>query len=196
MRAFFAIDLPDRERRLLAAAQERMRKAVRGGGPKWVEPNQLHVTLKFLGEVDPGLQNELVRIATVAAAETPPLETRLEAITTLGPPRRARVVVATLADPEGLFARLAALLEAAAVELGVPAEERRFVPHVTVARIKRPHDPSGYLTEARLAPGEFVCPELTLYQSELRPAGPIHTVLHRARFTGQSPIASHPLERP
>ena len=187
MRAFFAIDLPDRERGLLVAAQERMRKAVRGVGPKWVEPNQLHVTMKFLGEVDRRVESELVRMATAAAAETPPLATRLEAITTFGPPRRARVIVATLADPEGLFVRLAARLEAGAVRVGVPGEGRRFVPHVTVGRIKRPHDPSAYLAEAKLAPSEFVCPDLTLYESQLRPAGPIYTVLHRARFARPEP---------
>jgi 2'-5' RNA ligase len=185
MRAFFAIDLPERERRLLAAAQERMRKAVRGVGPKWVEPSQLHVTLKFLGDIDRGVESELVGMATASAAEIPPLATRLETITTFGPPRRARVIVATLADPEGLFAALAARLEQAAVRVGVPAEGRQFVPHVTVARIQRPHDPSVYLAQAGLAPSEFVCHELTLYQSELRPAGPSYTVLHRARFEGK-----------
>ena len=184
MRAFFAIDLPEHERRLLVAAQERMRKAVRGVGPKRVEPDQLHVTMKFLGEIDRSAESELVGMATAAAAETPPLATRLEAITSFGPPRRARVIVATLADRDGLFAGLAARLEAAAVRLGVPAEERRFVPHVTVARIKRPHDPSAYLAEAGVAPSEFVCTDLTLYKSELRPAGPIYAVLHRVRFAG------------
>jgi RNA 2',3'-cyclic 3'-phosphodiesterase len=161
-----------------------MRKAAGGAGPKWVEPTQLHVTMKFLGELDRGAESELVQMANAAAAETPPLATRLEAITTFGPPRRARVIVAALADSQGLFAELAARLEAAAVRLGVPAEERRFVPHVTVARIKRPHDPSAYLAEARLTVSDFVCTDLTLYQSELRPAGPIYTVLHRARFAG------------
>jgi 2'-5' RNA ligase len=185
MRAFFAIDLPERERRLLTAAQERMRKAVRGVGPKWVEPNQLHVTLKFLGDVERAAESELVAMATAAAAEMPPLATRLETIATLGPPRRARVIVATLADPEGLFAALAARLEEDAVRIGVAAEGRRFLPHVTVARIKRPHDPSAYLAQAGLEATDFVCQELMLYQSELRPAGPIYTVLCRSRFGGQ-----------
>jgi 2'-5' RNA ligase len=76
------------------------------------------------------------------------------------------------------------------VRIGAPAEQRRFVPHVTVARIKRPHDPSAYLAQAGLAPSEFVCRELTLYESQLRPAGPIYTVLHRARFERSQPGAS------
>ncbi len=184
MRAFFAIDLPGPERRLLAQAQARMQAAVGRVGPKWVEPDQLHLTLKFLGEVARAAEPELVTVADLAAAETPLIATRLQSITTLGPPRRARVIVAILTDPEGLFSRLAARLEREAERMGVAPEQRRFVPHVTVGRIKRPHDPASYLGRAALGPTDFVCRELTLYESELGPAGPSYTALHRARFTG------------
>ncbi len=182
MRAFFAIDLPGPERRRLAEAQARMQQSVGRVGPKWVLPAQLHVTLKFLGEVDRSVEPELVAIADAAAAETPLIATRLEAITTLGPPRRAHVIVASLLDPEGLFTRLAARLERESERLGVAREQRPFRPHVTVGRIKRPHDPSVYLGQAGLAPTDFVCRELTLYESELGPAGPTYTALHRAPF--------------
>jgi 2'-5' RNA ligase len=184
MRAFFAIDLPDREQRLLAAAQQRMRRAVRGVGPKWVDPGQLHVTLKFLGDVDRSLEDALVESAVAAAAATPPIQTRVEKIATFGPPARARVIVATLADPDRLFVALAGRLEEAAVRLGVPTEQRKFVPHVTVARIKRPHDPSAYLGEARMGATDFVCRDLVFYQSELRPEGPVYAVIRRERFSG------------
>lgn len=185
MRAFIAMLLPEPERVALREAQIRMRGAVRGVGPKWVDPSQLHVTIKFLGEVERGLQKELTALLGTLAGNTAPIPTRFEQITTLGPPARARVIVATLADPLGGFASLAQELDSECQRFGIGSETRKFVPHVTVARIKHPHNPSAYLARAGLVGSEFVGRELVLYESELGPAGARHTALHRTQLTDQ-----------
>jgi 2'-5' RNA ligase len=182
MRVFVAVDLAEPERRALTDAQARMQRAVRGSAPKWVDPTQLHITLKFLGQLDRVLARELIVLVTAVATETPPFATRLERVMTLGPPKKARVIVAAVADPEQRLTRLARQLDEAGGRWGVPSEQRPFVPHITIARVKRAHDPSPYVAEAALDGRDFWCRELVLYQSELRATGPVHTALCRAAF--------------
>ena len=92
-------------------------------------------------------------------------------------PKRARVVVASLADEGSIAADLVDRVESRVEELGIPREDRRFRPHVTVARIKRPGNASDFIDVAALEPAAFVLDELRLYRSRLLPTGSEYTVL-------------------
>lgn len=183
LRAFYALPVPDGPRRAFADAQERMRRANDSGRlpVRFTRAEQLHVTLKFLGDIDEELIPELSAIAARRAREHGPLTLSCTGIDAFGGPRRARALVVAFArSPE--LAQLASAIENDAAALGVPEEERAFRPHVTLARIKRPGDARRLLEAARLEPSEVVLDELRLYQSELTNDGGVYTVLATAKL--------------
>jgi 2'-5' RNA ligase len=117
-----------------------------------------------------------------ANARVSPLTARFTTLGAFSSPKRARVVVAELADPEGRIAALARAVALEAEKLGVPLEARAFRPHVTLARLKRPSDVREWLAHATLEPLRVVFDEFCLYQSLLDPAGGRYSVLARAEF--------------
>ena len=186
IRAFFALPVPDQALETLLEVQERMKR--RAGRsrlhPRWTTREQLHVTLKFLGSIDdehvPALSSALEQLG----ASTPASRTRLDALGAFGSVRRARVLVAHVADEDGIIAALAERLELVAEEIGVPPETRDFRAHVTLARIKRPGDASDLIEAAGFEPIELCFDELRLYRSVLKPTGSEYSVLARATLTG------------
>jgi 2'-5' RNA ligase len=171
IRAFVALGLPIAVKDALAAAQAAMRRRAERGRlhPRFIQPTALHVTLKFVGWIDPDKVGQLSEALDVAS--DPPIETRLLRLVAFGSARRARIVAAELDDPQGRIAGLAEHFEARAEELGIARETRPFRPHVTLIRIKRPGDVGDWLEAAELAPVEAALDEVVLYQSILHPTG-------------------------
>ncbi|MDI3317309.1 MAG: RNA 2',3'-cyclic phosphodiesterase [Bacillota bacterium] len=181
-RLFVAVPLQALAGPALAAIRTRW-----DGGPRgvrWVEPEQLHLTLRFLGEtprerVEP-LVGELGRIARPEGAA--PI--RLVGGGAFPDPRRARVlwlgVAADWLEP------LAGAVEAGVRRLGWPAERRRFLPHLTVGRSRResPVDVSDLIGSWQGHPwASGSVAEFALYRSELRPEGARYSVVARFPFS-------------
>lgn len=188
MRAFFALPLPEATRERLALVQDVLRRAAerRGLSLRWTRPEQQHVTLKFLGDVDPEAGGQLARRMAPDALRLPPIATEVSAPSTFGPPARARVLVLPVADQGGLILGLATALDRAAAELGVPPETRAFRPHLTLARFSRPGDASALLSEQVPLPAEVVFDRMVLYESELHPTG------SRYRPVEELPLGANP----
>ncbi len=159
----------------LLARLERERADVR-----WVKADNVHVTLRFLGEV------ERPRLAGVEAAlraiPFAPLALGLDGLGHFPPRGQPRVLWAGLAgDVDGLVA-LAAAIEQRLTELGFAPEERAFSSHLTLGRVKGPRGLEAVLaafarTDVRTAPEPIAA--FSLYESELRPQGPRYTELAR-----------------
>jgi 2'-5' RNA ligase len=177
LRLFVACELPPAVRDALGRVQEEMR--ARGAGRlRWVRPEGIHLTLKFLGEV-PAAKREAVENALAAAIVSPfALDVRLGSLGGFGGRQRLRVIwVGLEGDVEGL-AELAALIEEALGPLGFPREGRPFAPHLTLARVP---DDAGIQERSRLADllEAFPSPSLpsmtltavNLMQSFLQPTG-------------------------
>ncbi|HEY6891529.1 MAG TPA: RNA 2',3'-cyclic phosphodiesterase, partial [Solirubrobacter sp.] len=163
LRLFVALDLPDAVRDALAAVGAAADPAV------WraVSRESLHVTLAFLGSRPPA---DVDTIAPIVAAEHAAPRLALGDILLL-PPRHARVLTVTLADPTGALAALQERVASALVSAGVyTPESRPFRPHVTVARL-RPRTRPPRTAELRLDPLEFSASAVVLYSSRLRPGG-------------------------
>lgn len=163
LRLFVALDLPQDVRDALAAVGAAADPAV------WraVAPEALHVTLAFLGSRPPG---DVAVIAPIVAAEQAAPRLALGDVLLL-PPRRARVLTATLADPTGALAALQARISGALAEAGVYTPEARpFRPHVTLARL-RPRTRPPRTAGLHLDPLEFSATAVTLYASRLAPGG-------------------------
>jgi 2'-5' RNA ligase len=185
IRAFFALPVRDADRPALLDAQRRMKRAAGEGrhGPRWTSPEQLHVTLKFLGDVSEDSVQTLLAIGAQRAAEHAAFDSTWTEVTGFGSVARARVLVVGVSDPSGDMARLAADIEADVEPLGVARETRSFVPHVTLARQREPRNASYLVQAAELeaAPAHF--DELVLYRSELGRAGAVYSPLGRWSFT-------------
>lgn len=176
MRTFIAIDIDERIRRQLAAVQDALRP--KAGRMKWVDPDSMHLTLKFLGDTTPA-QAEAVsaELAEISAA-TAPFDIRVEGLGVFGPRGPVRVIWTGVADPHGRLVALRDAVEARVAPLGFPTEARPFSPHLTLARSGR-EPPNPHLREivARLpafCAGEQLVTELVLYESMLTRARAIY----------------------
>lgn len=178
IRLFIAVDPPAELReRLSAWARDQ-----RGGshGVRLVPPANVHLTLAFLGERDSGEIDAIVR-AMAGAAQSGRAEDLSIGEPLLLPPRRPRVLAATVVDPSGRLTELRdQLAEALRIEIGW-SEARAFRPHLTLARLSRDARPPREL--APLPRGEFDAEELVLFRSHLEPSGARYEAIERARLT-------------
>lgn len=169
MRLFVALELPDGVREDLARAIDALRPAAENA--KWVPPENLHLTVVFLGETPSDRVSRLVEALELAAADVVPFSTSAEGVGAFPSPRRARVLWAGLADSGGDMARVAEAVASRLEETGIPRELREFTPHVTLARFRAPQMIAS-LPEIALDPTPFVIDHLTLFRSRLSRPSP------------------------
>jgi 2'-5' RNA ligase len=149
---------------------------------RWVRPENLHVTLRFLGDIDPARVAPLaahVRAQTEAIA---PFALRLGVLAAFPPGRRPRVVVLELA-PEAPLAALAAGVERGVVAAGCSPEARTFRGHLTLGRVREGGAPPA-LAGLAVPPAVFDVTESVLFESELHPSGSRYTPLERVPLGG------------
>lgn len=155
----------------------------------WTQPQNLHYTLRFLGELGEDGARRAGECAIAAARGHVPFEMTLGGLGAFPDPRRARVLwLGATGGGEALKA-LARSLEHALRAAGFGRAERAFVPHLTIGRPRRfDQDWTPLLAAPTGAIGRFEVRELLLMQSQLSPKGSIYTPLVRAPLEGaQSP---------
>jgi 2'-5' RNA ligase len=177
MRCFVAIDLPDDLRQMLA-------RLVAGiGGVRPTPPQQLHLTLAFLGEVEEPTVALLGRELAAIAGE--PFTVPLRGCGCFPDRRRPRVLWAGL-EPVPRLGRLYREVAAAVGRCGITLEERSFTPHITLARLKPPVRPDLGAFLATSGAGLPLLPVASfhLYGSCLTPQGAVHTPLRSLLLAG------------
>ena len=165
---FVALSLPATARAALGELCAGLRFSARGKDARFVDPENYHVTLRFLGAISPSLVEAVVgRIGAAGKARPAPACGYLGCA---GLPRRSRahVFVATLNDPNGELASLYQALSDALVQVGFPGEQRPFLPHVTLARFKKATDVRALVAVARVPQEHWTPNALVLYRSERR----------------------------
>lgn len=186
MRAFIAVDINDAARERLAALQGVLRRSA--PRLKWVDPNQIHLTLRFLGDVAESqleaIRAELARIAGMAA----PFEIHIHKTGVFPPTGPPRVVWVGVKEASGALLRLHGELDAGLFPLGFPPEDRPFRPHLTLARCKDRQAARGLwrtLNEHRgFDAGTTMVEQIVLYQSTLTRRGPIYEAISKHEFSG------------
>lgn len=174
MRLFVAVELPGHVKDELARAVEALRPVAPEA--KWVPRDNLHLTVKFLGEVRDEGVGEISSAVGAVAAGFVDFRTHLEGIGCFPSERRARVVWVGLADPAGGIGAIAAALDETFEPLGFAREKRSFTAHLTLARLRAPR-PIGHLPEIALDPTPFPIERLTLFGSHLRRPAPVYEAL-------------------
>jgi len=182
-RTFIALDPGKAIRDRLVSLQENLGKA--GADVKWVEPDNLHLTLLFLGEVD---QRELAPVCKAVAevvAQHAGFPLSIEQAGAFPNARRPRTLWVGVGTGTQEVTALHDALERPLLGLGCyRREERAYSPHLTVGRVKADH-PAEDLTKALAkyatwSAGEAIIREVHVMGSELTPKGPVYTVLSRA----------------
>ncbi|QZH74391.1 MAG: RNA 2',3'-cyclic phosphodiesterase [Erythrobacter sp.] len=169
-RLFVALPLPEAVRDALLDVQEGI------SGARWQEADNLHLTLRFVGEVD---RHQFDDLAT--ALESVPFRPFTLAISGVGHFERkghGKAVWAGLTRSSAL-ADLQYSVEMACRRAGVPAETRKFVPHVTLARLNSGSGPIGDWLAAHgdLAAGPWLVEGFSLWESNLTPNGALYSRL-------------------
>jgi 2'-5' RNA ligase len=175
MRTFIAVRIPVTEPISSVIRQLRSMRP----GLKVVPTDQLHVTLKFLGETDDSLVPRLGSLLHEIAATEATCEMNLAGLGAFPNLARPAVVWAGFVDPESLV-RLASSLESRCEALGFPCEARPFRPHLTLARIKSaPPESLAELIRGRIDTRfeTVTIRALELFRSDLLSAGPTYTSL-------------------
>jgi RNA 2',3'-cyclic 3'-phosphodiesterase len=178
MRLFVAVHLPEEIKGRLARLQERLRSAQ--SEVSWVKPAGLHITLKFLGEVEPKRVDRIRPALAEAAGGVTAFSMEVAGVGTFGG-RIPRVVwVGVKAGSEPLTA-LARRVEDCLGRVGFPKEKRGFTAHLTLGRVRSPRNLESLQVALQgEAAGEFgTAPvsRFSLMRSELNPSGAIHTEL-------------------
>lgn len=192
MRLFIAIELPDD----LKTALGRLRVDVPGA--RWVPPEQLHLTLAFLGEVEEKTAGDLNE--RLALIQTPPFRLCFSGTGCFPDRHRPRVLWAGL-EPSPRLMHLAAGVHGVVLACGIPQEERPFSPHITMARLKFPSagEIDAFLTmpqKLKLPP--FPVREVILFQSRLTQHGAVHIPVRSFPLAASAAEAeaTHPAPRP
>ena len=178
LRLFVACELPDEVRRALGRIQEDLRR-LGAGRLRWVRPESIHVTLKFLGGVESS-RVEGITAALGPAVEAFELRLRLASLGGFGGARLRVVWVGLDGDVEGLAA-LAGRVEAALQPLGFPLERRPFAAHLTLARVPDQVPPAERRQLASLVdryrappPPSMTFAQVSLMESQLGPGGSVY----------------------
>lgn len=191
MRCFIALEMPLAVKEHAAGLIKELKAT--GADVKWVAPENLHLTLQFLGEVEPGRQPELEAALAGACAGRPALELAIGGCGAFPGLKKPRVVWLGLAGMTGALAELAGAVRAANRPLGFLPEARAFRPHLTLGRLRdrRGHKkapPLGPLSRelaslAGHAGPEFTARRAVLMQSTLTSSGPIYKPLFGAALS-------------
>ena len=186
MRLFVAIEIPTDIRERFANFLSELRAIA--PKVKWVRPENLHVTLKFLGPTDPA-KLAAIKDSLGNVRSPQPASLDLRGLGFFPNERRPRVFWAGL-HPSSNLATLATDIDKASFELGFPLENRAFAPHLTLARLDPPKLPSNLLEATRercdRSFGSFTAREFHLIESKLKPTGAEYTKLHSFLFSTEA----------
>jgi 2'-5' RNA ligase len=187
VRLFIAFELDEAVRKQLGRLIEALR--IDAARIRWVEPKNIHLTLKFLGEVPDGAVAKVCQAAGEVAAAAAPVEFRIAGVGAFPNVRAPRVIWVGVPDPPQELIAVQQALEARLAELGYRKEARRFAPHLTLGRVKGVRNRNALAGRLENfadwnADGGQYCDELTVVASELRREGPIYTAVHRAPLGG------------
>lgn len=182
MRAFIAIELPQGIKDYLAGVQTKLKTA--HADLKWVNPQNIHLTLKFLGEIDEKQLTQITQILEDTLRDKSQFYLRLASLGAFPNIKSCRVIWVGIDKGDSETKQIAKDLEGEIEKIGIAKEERPFSSHITIGRMR------SSLNRQKLTqvlenltgdsggfPAEFPVTKITLYKSTLTPQGPIYEIL-------------------
>lgn len=184
IRCFVALELPLEVQTELAQAASQLKTAQ--ADVKWAEPENVHLTLKFLGEIP---HNKVLQtgLALSSLGQRRAIVSRLAGLGAFPVVHRPRVVWAGLDLGLEEIGDLQREVEDRTADLGFQREERAFSPHLTLGRVRSSQNASELaklIATIRPKPMEFIFSSLTLMKSTLTPEGPLYQPLQTVELAG------------
>jgi len=182
MRVFIAIDIDEAIRRSLGDLQQELasKAGTKKGDVKWVRPENIHLTLKFLGEIKDEQVVDVCKIVKDVSDKHKKFELDIETVGSFGG-KSARVLWVGVGQGSENLLQLQNDVEQRLASAGWPAEARKFTGHLTLCRIRnfkagaKLATMTGEYSDFKL--GSMPADSVSVYQSQLTPTGPIYTVL-------------------
>jgi 2'-5' RNA ligase len=184
IRAFIANELPEEVKRTLTRLQERLKSSSRAP-VRWSNPDGMHLTLKFLGNINSGTTGGIAAAMAEAVRGIRPFHLQVDGLGVFPSPSRVRVVWVGLTGETDKLERIQKNLDSKLTPLGFMPEARPFTPHLTLGRVREQARPEERQSLGKLVSGTPVAKEgsievryIHLIRSQLRPEGPIYTRLN------------------
>jgi 2'-5' RNA ligase len=187
LRAFIAVELPLEIRQTVCETTSKLRNEI-GALVRWVPIENMHLTLKFLGDVSASNVDMLSQMLRAEMDLFNCFDLRLNGLGSFPNLKRPRVIYIGIQAPAGLEA-LQRGIESASRRLGYGSEERGFSPHLTIGRVKQNVTATEQQTIRRALEGTKIdalgtarVNSVELFKSDLRPTGSVYTRLYSARL--------------
>lgn len=188
-RLFIALELPRNVLAVLARIQSDLKRTAPPGAARWVQPEGIHLTLKFLGDVPVGQLADLKAALEQAVSGHEPFELAIEGLGCFPNTQRPRVLWAGVTGDLNRLNALQAAVERYIAPLGYPTERDTFSPHLTLARTARQATRDEIAALGRLAEQKDIgqaarwrVEAVSLMRSQLKPDGAVYTELHQAKL--------------
>lgn len=180
IRSFIAIDIPDDIKEKIAGIQSELRESQ--ADVRWVKPGSIHLTLKFLGNIEEAQAKEVEEQMRESAKGISPFSINVTGIGVFPNRRNPRVIWIGLEEATGALSALQKRIEENLTILGFEKEGRNFSPHLTIGRVKSSKGKSRLIEILEEKKEEHLHRNLSVHEfrlmkSELKPAGPVYTVL-------------------
>jgi 2'-5' RNA ligase len=179
IRAFIAIELPEKIIYTIGKVQEEIKSY--GVKIRWVRPNNIHLTLKFLGDIKETDTEKIARVISESVTGYPPISLAVKGIGVFPGIKQPRVLWLGISKQLNLLTGLQKTLDEKLEAMGFPKEKRPFKGHLTLGRIKDKIDPKrlhDVLKDFTQFESEhFFGERIILYKSELKPKGAVYTKL-------------------
>lgn len=192
LRAFIAVEIPSSLQHVIQESTASLHKSLGDELIRWVPMQNVHLTLKFLGDVSPSNLNLIKQMLTAEAGQHPCFEMQIKSIGSFPNSRRPRVIWVGLHAPAALES-LQRGIESASARLGYATDEKSFSPHLTIGRVKQNLSaPEIQRIRAELEKtkigllGVVHVDGAHLFKSDLQPSGSVYTKLFSARCGGLS----------
>ena len=181
-RIFCAVELPLATRRLVLAHIARLKENVPNAKASWARDANLHLTLKFLGEIPTTSVTDFSKAVSLTVTGVPPFSIRLEQTGIFPTHGQPRVLWIGINDQSTKLAELHARLEEESAKVGFAKETRPFHPHLTIARLRHADNARALAAahkQLEFDPVEVAVAELLVIRSELSSEGSKYTVVSR-----------------
>lgn len=184
MRTFIAIELSEQIRNELSQIQSHLKYA--GADVKWVEKDNIHLTLKFLGEVSEEKIEKIKSALDQIAGQAKPFEISLKDLGAFPKIEYPRVIWVSLDKGAGESKILSEKIDEALLKIGFQKESRPFAAHLTIGRVRSPKNKDALKEKVQSyqppTSNSQSISSVILFQSTLTPKGSIYTKLHESRF--------------
>jgi 2'-5' RNA ligase len=200
MRLFIAITLPDSVKSAIQQAQTELRRALPEGCVRWIRRDQLHLTLKFLGNIESERVPQLADAVRTACSGFAALKLRAELVGFFPNARSPRVIWTAVRDSDGQLARVHDELDGVTRDFSSEKPDKEFRGHVTLGRVKNIRRLVAVILAqvgggmAKRIFGEWTADKVELIRSELTPSGPNYSVEAVAVLSHRSGAIPRPIK--